>query len=86
MGILSWIIFGLIAGSIARLLMPGKAEPKGCLSTIILGIVGALVGGFLGSKFLGTGHANDWSLGSFAIAVGGAVLVLWVFAMIRKKS
>ncbi|HET8573086.1 MAG TPA: GlsB/YeaQ/YmgE family stress response membrane protein [Edaphocola sp.] len=86
MNILSWIFFGLIAGSIAKLLMPGKTEPKGCISTMILGIVGALVGGFIGSKFLGTGHVDDWSLGSFAIAVGGAVLVLWVFAMIKRRN
>jgi uncharacterized membrane protein YeaQ/YmgE (transglycosylase-associated protein family) len=86
MTIFSWIILGLISGAIAKLLMPGKTEPKGCIATIILGIVGAVVGGFIGSRFLGTGTVNDWSLGSFALAIGGAVLVLWVFAMISKNK
>lgn len=85
MTILSWIILGLIAGAIAKLIMPTRNEPRGCIGTIILGIVGAVVGGYLGSRFLGTGNVNDWSLGSFALSIGGAVLVLWVFSLFSRK-
>ena len=65
MDILSWIFFGLIAGSIARLLMPGKTEPKGCLSTIILGIVGRIGRRFFRQQVFGyrpCGRLELWQL------------------------
>jgi uncharacterized membrane protein YeaQ/YmgE (transglycosylase-associated protein family) len=83
MGILAWIVFGLIAGAIAKFLMPGKS-PGGIVMTIILGIVGAVVGGFIGS-FVGLGEANTFSLGSLALAVGGGVLVLFIFGLATRK-
>lgn len=86
MTIFSWIILGLIAGAIAKLIMPGKVEPKGCLGTIILGIVGAVVGGFIGSHFFGTGKVDDWSFGSLGLSIFGAILVLWVFSMISGRK
>lgn len=86
MGILSWIIFGLIAGALAKWIMPGKNEPQGCILTMFLGIIGAVVGGFIGSRLLRTGPVNDWSLGSFGLAVGGAILVLWIYGMIKGKK
>jgi uncharacterized membrane protein YeaQ/YmgE (transglycosylase-associated protein family) len=86
MNIFSWIIFGLIAGALAKWIMPGKNEPQGCILTMLLGIIGAVVGGFIGSRLRGTGTLNDWSLGSFGLAVGGAIILLWIYGMIKRKK
>lgn len=82
MGILLWIVFGLIAGALAKFLMPGK-DPGGFIITTILGIVGAVVGGFIGTQ-LGFGDVAAFDLRSMALAVGGALLVLVVYRMIQK--
>lgn len=82
MGILSWIIFGLIAGAIAKFLMPGR-DPGGCIVTTLLGIAGAVVGGFIGSLF-GLGTVSEFSFGSFIIAILGAILLLWLYRMMRR--
>ena len=82
MGILLWVLFGLIAGAIARYLMPGKVQ-GGILVTIALGIVGALVGGFIGAQ-LGIGDITGFNLPSALLAVGGGVLVLFVFGLLTK--
>ncbi|HAK4760519.1 TPA: GlsB/YeaQ/YmgE family stress response membrane protein [Salmonella enterica] len=71
MGILSWIIFGLIAGILAKWIMPGK-DGGGFFMTIILGIVGAVVGGWI-STFFGFGKVDGFNFGSFAVAVIGAI-------------
>jgi len=83
MGILAWIVFGLIAGAIAKFLMPGES-PGGILMTIVLGIVGAVVGGFIG-QWTGLGDVNTFSLGSLALAVVGGVLVLLIFGFAARK-
>jgi uncharacterized membrane protein YeaQ/YmgE (transglycosylase-associated protein family) len=83
MSILSWIVFGLIAGAIARFIMPGKG-PSGCVITCILGIVGAVVGGWLGTQF-GFGNAADFSLRSLGVAVIGALVVLFVYGLVSGK-
>jgi uncharacterized membrane protein YeaQ/YmgE (transglycosylase-associated protein family) len=86
MGILAWIIFGLIAGALAKFIMPGQ-QPGGIILTIVLGIVGAVVGGFIGTRLLGFGDISGFDLRSLAIAVGGALLVLVVYGMlIRRRS
>lgn len=82
MGILAWIVFGLIAGVLARLIMPGKA-PGGIIATIILGIIGALVGGFLGTQ-MGFGDLSGFDLRSMAMAVGGGLVILFVFSMLTR--
>lgn len=79
MGILYWIVFGLIAGSIANFIDP-RPSYGGILGSIILGIVGAVVGGWVGSTFLGIG-VTGFDLSSFVIAVLGSLLVLWVARM-----
>lgn len=84
MGILTWIIFGLIAGALAKLIMPGT-QGGGWLMTIILGIVGAFVGGFIG-KMIGWGDVNDFDFRSMLLAVGGALIVLWIYGMATKRS
>ena len=67
MGIVSWLIFGLIAGILAKAIMPGK-NPSGCLITIALGIVGAMIGGYIGSR-IGWGTVNSFDLRSLCFAV-----------------
>ena len=81
MGILSWAIFGLIAGALAKWVMPGT-DPGGIFITMLLGIAGALVGGFLGSM-IGLGSVTGFNLGSFLIAVLGAVLLLWIYRKMK---
>jgi uncharacterized membrane protein YeaQ/YmgE (transglycosylase-associated protein family) len=86
--IIGWIIFGLIAGALAKLLMPGK-DPGGYIVTALLGIAGAVVGGFIGRAIWGSTGVNDWSFGSFALAIVGAVLLLAIYRVIigrRRKD
>lgn len=75
MGILSWILFGLLAGALARLLVPGR-QGIGCIGTIAVGVAGALIGGFLGELLLDREVRFGWDLGPFLLAVLGAVLLL----------
>ena len=82
MGILSWIVFGLIAGALARMLTPGTG-PRGCLVTVGLGIAGAVVGGFIGTR-LGFGTVDGFDLRSFIIAILGAALLLAGYQMLGK--
>jgi uncharacterized membrane protein YeaQ/YmgE (transglycosylase-associated protein family) len=84
MGILLWAVFGLIAGAIAKFLMPGNA-PGGIILTIILGIVGAIVGGFIGTQ-LGFGDISGFDLRSMLLAVGGGVLVLFIYGLLAKRG
>ena len=83
MGILAWIVFGLIAGALAKFIMPGR-QGGGIILTTILGVVGALVGGFVGTKLLGFGDVSGFDLRSMAIAVGGALLVLFLHGLLRR--
>ena len=83
MGILSWLLMGLIAGVLAKFILPGKG-PSGWVLTIVLGIVGAVVGGLIGQA-LNWGTVNDFHPGSIALAVGGSVLVLFVYDRFLKK-
>jgi uncharacterized membrane protein YeaQ/YmgE (transglycosylase-associated protein family) len=82
MGILSWIVMGLIVGILAKVIMPGK-DPGGFIITILLGIGGAFVGGFVGS-FLGFGAVTGFNMGSFLLATGGAILLLIIYRVIKK--
>ena len=76
-GLLGWILFGAIVGAIAKLLMPGR-DPGGFIVTILLGIAGALTGGFLG-RTLGWYGPNDGA--GFFMSLLGAVLLLWLYRM-----
>jgi uncharacterized membrane protein YeaQ/YmgE (transglycosylase-associated protein family) len=84
MGIFSWILLGLIAGALAKFIMPGK-DPGGIFVTILIGMAGAIVGGFLGS-FIGLGKVESFDLGGIFIATIGAILLLIVYRFLRKKS
>jgi uncharacterized membrane protein YeaQ/YmgE (transglycosylase-associated protein family) len=82
MGILSWIVMGLIAGVLAKFIMPGK-DPGGIIITILIGIAGAFLGGFIGS-LVGLGAVSGFNVGSFLLAIGGAVLLLIIYRAIKK--
>jgi uncharacterized membrane protein YeaQ/YmgE (transglycosylase-associated protein family) len=83
MGIVSWILFGLLAGILAKFVMPGD-DGGGFIKTTLLGVVGAIVGGFIGTR-LGFGDVTGFNVRSFAIASTGAVLVLWLYRMVKKS-
>lgn len=77
MGLLSWIVFGLIAGAVAKLFIPGS-DPGGCIITMAIGVVGALVGGFIAS-YLGFGGISGFDVRSMFIAILGAMLLLGIY-------
>ena len=81
MGIVSWIVFGLIAGILAKVIMPGK-DPGGMIITILIGISGAMVGGMI-STYFGYGDVTGFNWPSFGITVGGAFLLLLVYRLIK---
>lgn len=83
MGIISWIVFGLIAGVVAKWIMPGN-DPGGMIITIVLGVVGAFVGGFIGT-LLGMGTVDGFDIRSFFLAVGGSVLLLAGYRMVTTR-
>jgi uncharacterized membrane protein YeaQ/YmgE (transglycosylase-associated protein family) len=91
--IIGWIIFGLIAGLIAKAIMPGR-DPGGCIITILLGIAGSLIGGFIGRALFGYGRAygdaRDLSqpgfLISLVLAVVGAIILLALYRLIRGRK
>ncbi len=84
MGILSWIVIGLIAGVIAKFLMPGK-DPGGFIITILIGIAGGVIGGFIGS-LLGFGGVTGLDFKSILLAIAGSFLLLLIFRLFRKKT
>lgn len=84
MGVLFWILFGLIAGGIAKLIMPGK-DPGGCLVTSLIGILGALLGGFIGTEILDYGTVTGFNLRSLLIAIAGSMLLLLIYRLILQR-
>lgn len=84
MGILAWIILGLIAGAIAKAIMPGR-DPGGFVVTALIGIVGAVIGGFLGNVIFGIGGVSGVDIRSILIAVVGALLLLWIYRMTTRR-
>jgi len=81
-GVLGWIIFGVIVGVVAKLLMPGR-DPGGFIVTMLLGIAGALVGGFLG-RALGWYGPNDSA--GFVMSLLGAVVLLFIYRMATRRQ
>ncbi len=84
MSIIAWIVLGLIAGALAKFIMPGR-DPGGIIVTILIGIAGALVGGFISTK-LGYGAVDAFDIRSIVIAVLGAIILLIIFRMIRRRA
>ena len=84
MNFLAWIIFGLVAGAIAKIIMPGK-DPGGWVITILIGIAGSFVGGYIGQILgLSAGGSNDFSLINMGTAVVGALILLAIYKTIKK--
>ena len=84
MGFLAFLLLGLIAGAIAKAILPGK-QGGGWLATLILGVIGALLGGWIGS-LLGLGSVNDFfSIGTWLLAIGGSILVILIWGLITRK-
>ncbi|MFP5307912.1 MAG: GlsB/YeaQ/YmgE family stress response membrane protein [Gammaproteobacteria bacterium] len=82
MGILSWVVLGLVAGLLAKLIMPGK-DPGGVIITILLGVGGAFVGGWIGTQ-LGIASFNGFTAQGVLVATAGAVVLLVIYRLIRK--
>lgn len=85
MGILTWIIFGLIAGGLAKLIMPGR-DPGGCIVTMLLGVAGAFLGGFLYEQFLGRGFNAGFDVPSMLTAILGALIILAIYRLILGRG
>ncbi|HEY8371481.1 MAG TPA: GlsB/YeaQ/YmgE family stress response membrane protein [Pseudonocardiaceae bacterium] len=80
MGIIGWIVLGLIVGAIAKAIMPGR-DPGGIIVTMLLGIVGAFVGGFIGRLIFGTSLGQFFDLRTWLLALLGALIVLGIYRM-----
>ena len=87
MGFIGFLILGLLAGAIAKLILPGK-QGGGWFITLILGVVGALLGGWLGGLIFGVNLNEFFSLSTWALAIGGSIIVLLIYGLIvgRKKA
>ena len=85
MGFIGWIVLGLIAGAIAKAIMPGK-QGGGILVTLLLGVIGAVLGGWLGSAIFGVGIDEFWSLATWLLAIGGALIVLFIWGLITRDK
>jgi len=84
MGIVTWIVLGLVAGVLAKIIMPGR-DPGGIIITTVLGIAGAVIGGFVGTQ-LGFGRVSGFDVRSLALAVGGAILLLFLHRLLRRRG
>jgi uncharacterized membrane protein YeaQ/YmgE (transglycosylase-associated protein family) len=82
MGVLGWVLFGLVVGIVAKLLMPGR-DPGGFIITTLLGIVGAVIGGFLGRSL---GLYGPGEPAGFLMATLGAVVLLFIYRMLRRPT
>ena len=84
MGILAWIVFGLIAGVLAKFIMPGT-DPGGIIVTILIGIVGAIIGGFIGQA-IGFGGISGFDLRSMGLAIVGSLVLLAGYRLALRKA
>jgi uncharacterized membrane protein YeaQ/YmgE (transglycosylase-associated protein family) len=86
-GILGWILLGLFAGTIARALIPGRTEPGGCIGTTAVGILGALLGGWLATELDLSDEGIDefFDLGTWLMAIGGSAILLLVLAAFTRR-
>lgn len=88
MGFLAFLLLGLIAGAIAKAILPGR-QGGGWIATLLLGVVGAMLGGWLGSLLFGADMNAFWSLESWLLAIGGSIIVLLIYGAIvgsRRKE
>jgi uncharacterized membrane protein YeaQ/YmgE (transglycosylase-associated protein family) len=85
MGILAWILVGLIAGVLAKIAMPGP-DPGGVILTIVIGIVGAVIGGFVVNNLLGGPEVTGFNLTSVLVATFGSIILLAVYRLITRRT
>ncbi|HSH46537.1 MAG TPA: GlsB/YeaQ/YmgE family stress response membrane protein [Longimicrobiales bacterium] len=84
MNILTWMILGLLAGGLAKLIVPGK-DPGGCLVTMAIGVLGALLGGYLGTRFFDWGGITGFNIRSLGIAILGSLVLLVIFRVLVQR-
>ncbi|MET1045023.1 MAG: GlsB/YeaQ/YmgE family stress response membrane protein [Microbacteriaceae bacterium] len=85
MGFFSFLILGLIAGAIAKLILPGR-QSGGWFITLLLGVVGAFLGGLLGGLLFGRGLTEFFDLGTWLLAIAGSIIVLLIYGMVTRRS
>ncbi len=85
MGFLAFLLLGLIAGAIAKLILPGK-QGGGWIVTLLLGVVGALLGGWLGSVLFNASLEEFWSLQTWLLAIGGSIIVLLIYGLVVGRG
>ena len=85
MGFLAFLLLGLIAGAIAKAILPGN-QGGGWIATLLIGVVGAFLGGWLGSVIFGVGLEEFWSIQTWLLAIGGAIIVLLIYGLIVGRS
>jgi uncharacterized membrane protein YeaQ/YmgE (transglycosylase-associated protein family) len=85
MNLFTWVLLGLLAGGIAKLIFPGK-DPGGCLVTVGIGILGALIGGLLGTTVFGWGTVTGFNLKSLGIAILGSLVLLGIFRLLAVRA
>jgi len=85
MGIIGWIVLGLIAGAIAKAILPGR-QGGGWIATLILGVVGALLGGFIGNAIFGLGLEEFFSIQTWLVAIAGSIIVLLIYGLVTRGS
>ena len=83
MGIVSWAVWGLVVGLLARAIRPGR-QPIGCWWTILLGVAGSLLGGFIATQLLDIGDKDSFDLGSFLIAVATSAILLAIWERVER--
>jgi uncharacterized membrane protein YeaQ/YmgE (transglycosylase-associated protein family) len=84
MGILGWIVLGLVVGALAKLIMPGD-DPGGVIVTGLLGVVGALLGGFVGRALFGAGLGDFFDLRTWVLALVGSLIVLGIYRLVTRR-
>jgi uncharacterized membrane protein YeaQ/YmgE (transglycosylase-associated protein family) len=85
MGIIGWIVLGLVAGAIAKLILPGR-QGGGWIITLVLGVVGALLGGFIASAIFGVTLGGFFDLRTWIIAIVGSIVVLLIYGLVTRGS
>jgi uncharacterized membrane protein YeaQ/YmgE (transglycosylase-associated protein family) len=86
MGIIGWIVLGLLAGIIAKAILPGN-DPGGIIVTIIIGIVGAILGGFLAQVLFGVDTVDEFfDISTWLTAIVGSIVLLWIYRMVAGRN
>ncbi|MGF3056741.1 GlsB/YeaQ/YmgE family stress response membrane protein [Microbacterium sp. YY-01] len=85
MGFLAFLLLGLIAGAIAKAILPGK-QAGGWIATLLLGVVGAMLGGWLGGMIFGVDLQGFFSISTWLLAIGGSLIVLLIYGLITGRS